>query len=63
MNNRLKDKKPKSEVRDKIGKEETSESSSYSDGVLEAMDDMVKASLMSLSSFKHREVVMRWKLS
>lgn len=33
----------KSEVRDKIGKEETSESTSYSEGVHEAMDDIVKA--------------------
>ena len=33
----------KSEVHDKIGKEETSESGSYSEGMHEAMDDIVKA--------------------
>ncbi len=36
-------KKLKSEVHDKIEKEGTSEGSSYSDGVHEAMDDIVKA--------------------
>jgi len=36
-------KKLKSEVQDKIGKEEPSKSIPYSEGVHEAMDDIVKA--------------------
>ncbi len=43
-------KKLKSEVHDKIGKEGTSESSSYSDGMHEAMDDIVKA-MKALASY------------
>ncbi|PIU30762.1 MAG: hypothetical protein COT06_11845, partial [Syntrophobacteraceae bacterium CG07_land_8_20_14_0_80_61_8] len=36
-------KKLKSEVHDKIGQEETSDSSSYGEGVHQAMEDIVKA--------------------
>ena len=43
-------KKLKSEVHDKIGKEEQSESSSYSEGMHEAMDDIVKA-MKDLASY------------
>ncbi len=43
-------KKLKSEVHDKIGEEGTSESSSYSEGMHEAMDDIVKA-MKSLASY------------
>jgi hypothetical protein len=43
-------KKLKSEVHDKIGKEGTSEGSSYSEGMHEAMDDIVKA-MKSLASY------------
>ena len=43
-------KKLKSEVQDKIGKEEPSESISYSEGVHEAMDDIVKA-MKALASY------------
>ena len=43
-------KKLKSEVQDKTGKEGASESSSYSDGVHEAMDDIVKA-MAALASY------------
>ena len=54
MNNRLKGKKIKSEVQDKLVKEGTSEtsskSSSYSDGIHEAMDDIVKA-MKALASY------------
>jgi hypothetical protein len=43
-------KKLKSEVHDKIGKEGTSESGSYSEGMHEAMDDIVKA-MKALASY------------
>jgi len=43
-------KKLKSEVHDKIGKEGTSEGTSYSEGVHEAMDDIVKA-MKALASY------------
>ena len=43
-------KKLKSEVHDKIGKEGTPESSSYSEGMHEAMDDIVKA-MKALASY------------
>ena len=43
-------KKLKSEVHDKIGKEGTSESSSYSEGMHEAMEDIVKA-MKALASY------------
>jgi hypothetical protein len=43
-------KKLKSEVQDKTGKEGASESSFYSDGVHEAMDDIVKA-MEALASY------------
>jgi F0F1-type ATP synthase membrane subunit b/b' len=43
-------KKLKSEVQDKIGKEEPSQSTTYSEGVHEAMDDIVKA-MKALSSY------------
>ena len=43
-------KKLKSEVHDKIGKEETSESGSYSEGMHEAMDDIAKA-MKALASY------------
>jgi hypothetical protein len=43
-------KKLKSEVHDKMGKEVTSESGSYSDGMHEAMDDIVKA-MKALASY------------
>jgi hypothetical protein len=40
----------KSELRDKVGKGETSESSSYGEGVHEAMDEIVKA-MKGLASY------------
>ena len=43
-------KKLKSEIHDKIGKEGTSESSSYGEGVHQAMDDIVKA-MKGLASY------------
>ena len=43
-------KKLKSELQDKIGKEGTLESSSYSGGVHQAMDDIVKA-MKGLASY------------
>ena len=43
-------KKLKSEVQDKIGKEETPENSTYGEGMHEAMDDIVKA-MKSLASY------------
>jgi F0F1-type ATP synthase membrane subunit b/b' len=43
-------KKLKSQVHDKIGKEGTSESGSYSEGMHEAMDDIVKA-MKALASY------------
>ena len=43
-------KKLKSEVQDKIGKEGTPESSSYGEGMHEAMDDIVKA-MKELASY------------
>jgi hypothetical protein len=43
-------KRLKSELHDKIGKEETPESGSYSEGVHEAMDDIVKA-MKGLASY------------
>jgi hypothetical protein len=43
-------KKLKSEVQDKIGKEGTSESSSYGEGVHEAIEDIVKA-MKGLASY------------
>ena len=43
-------KKLKSEVHDKIGKEGTPESGSFSDGMHEAMDDIVKA-MKALASY------------
>lgn len=43
-------KKLKSEVQDKIGKEGTSKSWPYSEGMHEAMDDIVKA-MTALASF------------
>jgi len=43
-------KKLKSEVQDKIGKVEPSQSSSYSEGMHEAMDDIVKA-MKELASY------------
>ena len=43
-------KKLKSEVQDKIGKEEPSESRPYSEGMHEAIDDIVKA-MKALSSY------------
>ena len=43
-------KKLKSEVQDKIGKEELSESRSYSEGMHEAIDDIAKA-MKALASY------------
>ena len=43
-------KKLKSEVQDKIGKEGTQESSSYGEGMHEAMDDIAKA-MKELASY------------
>ena len=43
-------KKLKAEVQDKIGKEGTSESGPYSEGMHEAMDDIVKA-MKALTSY------------
>jgi hypothetical protein len=43
-------KKLKSQVHDKIGKEGTAESGSYSEGMHEAMDDIVKA-MKALASY------------
>jgi len=43
-------KKLKSEIHDKIGKDGTSESSSFSEGMHEAMDDIVKA-MKALASY------------
>jgi hypothetical protein len=43
-------KKLRSEVHDKIGKEEPSQNSSYSEGMHEAMDDIVKA-MKDLASY------------
>ena len=43
-------KKLKSEVQDKIGKEGTPEDGSYSEGMHEAMDDIVKA-MKALASY------------
>ncbi|OIQ03163.1 MAG: hypothetical protein AUK55_00345 [Syntrophobacteraceae bacterium CG2_30_61_12] len=43
-------KKLKSEVHDKIGQEETSDSSSYGEGVHQAMEDIVKA-MKGLASY------------
>jgi hypothetical protein len=43
-------KKLKSEFHDKIGKEETSEGGTYSEGMHEAMDDIVKA-MKALASY------------